>query len=86
MQLMTINTITGIITATRAFALGFLNNQIIHKMNQMNNKGKQIMNPIIPKRANITFQSNTKNAERNKINPMMLNRIPTVATVFFCSF
>ena len=82
---MTINTITGMITATRAFALGFLNNQIIHKMNQMNNKGKQIMNPIIQKRANIIFQSNTKNAERNKINPMMLNRIPTVATVFFCS-
>ena len=63
-----------------------LNNQITHKTNQINNNGEAKKNPITPKRANNTFQINIKNIERNRMNPMILNHIPTVATVFFCSF
>ena len=54
-------------------------------MNQISNKGKQSKNPIIPKSVNKTFQTNTRKAEMNKTNPIILNHIPTVATVFFCS-
>ena len=61
----------GMQMATRAFALGLLNSPIIHRMNH--------------KASNIT-QNHQNIIVINKINQIILNRIPTVATVFVGSF
>lgn len=56
------------ITATRAFPLGLENSPTIHRINPIKSK----INP-----------NQEKNTVISKINPIILNRIPTVATVFF---
>ena len=89
-------TIKGIQTATHAFHLGFQNNQIIQRINHIENIGNRIKKPSKPKNninnGKISLRAgwienpivaNIAIGAIRTINQMMLNRIPTVPTVFF---
>jgi len=71
MRALALNTIKGMTTAIRAFLLGSLHNQMIHKINHMNNKGSHISEKIIV---------------ISKISQIMLKIIPVLPILFSGSF